>query len=79
MRILPTIESAAKFTLLEMIRGYRELISPFMPAVCRFEPSCSQYASEAIERYGIIKGCALALKRLIRCHPWGGCGCDPVP
>jgi putative membrane protein insertion efficiency factor len=54
-------------------------ISPFMPQACRFAPSCSQYALEALARHGAIEGSRLAVVRLARCHPWGGHGYDPVP
>lgn len=50
-----------------------------MPNVCRYQPSCSQYMIEAIETHGIIKGIYLGIKRILRCHPWGGSGYDPVP
>jgi uncharacterized protein len=53
--------------------------SRILPPSCRFSPSCSAYAIEAIKKYGAIKGSWLALKRLLRCQPWGGCGHDPVP
>ena len=53
--------------------------SRIMPPTCRFQPSCSHYAIEALRKYGTIKGGWLAFKRLMRCHPWGGCGHDPVP
>jgi putative membrane protein insertion efficiency factor len=65
--------------LLLMIRGYQVGISPFLPPACRYEPSCSMYAAEAIRRYGPGKGGWLATRRLLRCHPWGGSGYDPVP
>jgi hypothetical protein len=58
---------------------YRQVIGPFMPRVCRFEPSCSSYALEAVGRYGIIKGYFLAIKRVLRCHPFHPGGFDPVP
>jgi hypothetical protein len=58
---------------------YRTGISPFIPARCRFEPSCSAYALEALACYGAFKGMLLALRRVLRCHPWGGYGYDPVP
>lgn len=64
---------------LSMIRFYQRCISPLTPAACRFTPTCSQYTFEAIEKYGVIKGCWLGLKRICRCHPWGGSGYDPVP
>ena len=61
------------------IMAYQILISPLLGPSCRFTPTCSQYAVEAIQKYGPIKGSWLAVKRIIRCHPWGGCGHDPVP
>lgn len=62
-----------------LIRSYQLLISSWLPATCRFTPTCSQYAIIAITKYGIIKGFLLTIKRLSRCHPWGGSGHDPVP
>jgi hypothetical protein len=61
------------------IRFYQRAISPMLPAACRYQPTCSQYAVEAIKKYGPIKGLWLAIKRILRCHPWGGSGYDPVP
>ena len=61
------------------IRLYQRFISPLKPPCCRFTPTCSQYAVEAIEKHGAIKGLYLAIHRLLRCHPWGGHGYDPVP
>ncbi|MCS6928046.1 MAG: membrane protein insertion efficiency factor YidD [Saprospiraceae bacterium] len=62
------------------LRLYQLLISPLLgPSKCRFHPTCSQYAIEAIEEWGILKGSWLAFRRVIRCHPWGGAGYDPVP
>lgn len=61
------------------IRFYRRFISPFTPPSCRFTPTCSQYAVESLRKYGPIKGLWLAIRRLLRCHPWGGHGYDPVP
>lgn len=61
------------------IRFYQLSISPLLPPSCRFTPTCSQYAIEAITRHGIIKGTYLAIRRILRCHPWGGSGYDPVP
>jgi putative membrane protein insertion efficiency factor len=65
--------------LLLLIKGYRYLVSPWLGASCRFEPSCSTYALRAIERHGAFAGTALAGWRLLRCHPWCDGGCDPVP
>lgn len=61
------------------VRAYQFLVSPMLPPSCRFLPSCSEYAAEAIERHGPVRGVGLALHRLGRCHPWGGSGYDPVP
>lgn len=61
------------------IRLYQFCISPMFPASCRFTPTCSQYAIEAIRKHGPLKGLWLAIRRLLRCHPWGGSGYDPVP
>lgn len=71
--------------LLIAVQGYRWFLSPLKVALlgpsarCRFTPSCSDYALEAIRRHGAARGGWLTLRRLSRCHPWGGCGCDPVP
>lgn len=61
------------------LRGYQLLISPIYGPVCRYAPSCSHYAHEAVLTHGVARGSWLALKRLARCHPWGGSGFDPVP
>ncbi len=61
------------------IHLYRLAISPVLPNACRYQPSCSAYALEAMERHGAAKGFWLALRRVLRCHPWGGHGYDPVP
>lgn len=61
------------------IRAYQLGLAPVIPPSCRFEPSCSHYAAEAIARHGPWRGVGLALRRLLRCHPWGGSGYDPVP
>lgn len=71
--------------LVFILRGYQRLVSPVLAALvgpagrCRFEPSCSQYAIEAVKMHGALKGTALAAWRICRCQPWGGCGHDPVP
>lgn len=67
------------FLLILPIAFYQACISPFTPPSCRFTPTCSQYAREALQKHGPIKGLWLALKRICRCHPWGGSGYDPVP
>jgi len=61
------------------VQAYRLLISPLLMPSCRFAPSCSEYALEALAAHGGLKGSALAAKRILRCHPWGGSGYDPVP
>ena len=61
------------------IRFYQVAISPHFPAACRYTPTCSQYAIEALRKYGPLKGLWLAARRILRCHPWGGHGYDPVP
>ena len=65
--------------MLALIAFYRTCISPLTPPACRYTPTCSQYAQEAIRKYGPFRGGWLALKRILRCHPWGGSGYDPVP
>lgn len=65
--------------LLLLLRSYKLLLSPWLGSNCRFTPSCSAYAMEAIQIHGAAAGCWLAVKRLLRCHPWGASGQDPVP
>lgn len=67
----------APFVLL--VKFYQNYISPFTPATCRYAPTCSQYTLEALQKHGLFKGSWLAIKRIIRCNPWGGKGYDPVP
>ena len=62
-----------------LIRAYQLLVAPLLPPSCRYVPSCSQYAAQAIAEHGSLRGSWLALRRLLRCHPWGGSGYDPVP
>lgn len=62
-----------------LIKGYRMILSPMLPPSCRYQPTCSAYALEAFDRFGVIKGGWLAARRVARCHPWGGHGYDPVP
>jgi putative membrane protein insertion efficiency factor len=68
-----------KKTLLLLIRAYQLGLSPFLGSRCRFYPSCSSYAAEAIALHGAVNGSLLAAKRLCKCHPWHPGGCDPVP
>ena len=67
-----------KRILLFVIRFYRSCISPFLPPMCRYQPTCSAYAMEAIERYGARRGGWMAVRRILRCHPWNEGGYDPV-
>jgi hypothetical protein len=71
--------SPAGWALSALIRAYRGLVSPILPGSCRFQPTCSAYALEAVRRFGAGRGGVLAARRLGRCHPWGGFGYDPVP
>lgn len=65
--------------LIALVRGYQLAISSWTPPSCRFTPTCSAYAIEALSRHGALRGSWLALRRIVRCHPWGGFGWDPVP
>lgn len=62
-----------------LIKGYQNWISPLLPAKCRYQPTCSHYFLEALQEHGLFGGGFLGLKRIFRCHPWGGSGHDPVP
>ncbi len=77
------LRSAVAAALIAPIRGYKRFVSPMFPPACRFTPTCSQYAIEAIEVHGPLKGLGLAVRRLLRCHPFtwlgGSSGFDPVP
>ncbi|MBD1891096.1 MULTISPECIES: membrane protein insertion efficiency factor YidD [unclassified Coleofasciculus] len=68
-----------KILLIWLIRGYRVLISPLLPPACRFQPTCSKYALEAVERFGPWRGGWMAIRRILRCHPFHPGGYDPVP
>lgn len=61
------------------VRFYQLAVSPMLPPSCRYEPTCSQYTIEALRKHGPVKGLWLAVRRILRCHPWGGSGYDPVP
>jgi len=66
------------FPFVLLIKGYQLLISPLLPPTCRFQPTCSHYAKDALIKFGLFKGGWLAVKRVSKCHPWGGSGYDPI-
>lgn len=66
-----------RLVLMSLVRGYQLVVSPHLPRSCRYHPSCSNYAMQAFEQYGAVKGFILTVHRLFRCHPWGGHGYDP--
>jgi len=68
-----------KFLALKLLRFYKRFISPLLPSACRFEPTCSVYMYQAIEKYGVFKGGWMGIKRIARCHPFHPGGYDPVP
>ena len=68
----------AKVVTLQLLRAYKWAISPMLPAACRYVPTCSEYAMEAVERYGALRGGWMALVRILRCHPFARSGYDPV-
>nr|WP_311145046.1 membrane protein insertion efficiency factor YidD [uncultured Porphyromonas sp.] len=77
--LLHWLRKLVVWLLLLPIYFYKTAISPLTPPSCRFSPSCSTYAIEAIRRHGPLRGLYLAIRRILRCHPWGGSGYDPVP
>jgi putative membrane protein insertion efficiency factor len=76
MKVLLRILS---FPFIALIKLYQWIVSPILGPKCRFTPTCSQYAIEALKKHGVFKGLWLTVRRLSRCHPWGGHGYDPVP
>jgi putative membrane protein insertion efficiency factor len=72
------LKHGAKFVMLQLLHAYKRVISPFLPAACRYVPTCSEYAMEAVERYGALRGGWMAFTRIMRCHPWASSGYDPV-
>ena len=73
------IQKLIRLPFILLIKFYQYVISPAIGPKCRYTPTCSHYALEAINKYGVLKGMWLAIKRIGRCHPWGGHGHDPVP
>ncbi|MBR5834157.1 MAG: membrane protein insertion efficiency factor YidD [Bacteroidales bacterium] len=78
-KFLSIIKKIAIFPLVLLVRFYQVCISPLKPSCCRFTPTCSAYALQALRKHGPFKGTYLAVRRILRCHPWGGHGYDPVP
>ena len=72
------MRNIAKLIALQLLRAYKWAVSPFFPPACRYVPTCSEYAMEAIDRYGVLRGTAMAIGRLLRCHPFARGGYDPV-
>ena len=68
-----------RFLVLKIIRVYQKYLSPLLGPSCRFHPTCSEYTFQAIETYGVFRGGILAIKRILKCNPWGGSGADPLP
>ena len=68
----------AKFATLQLLQAYKSAISPLLPSACRYVPTCSEYAMEAVERYGALRGGWMAVTRILRCHPFARSGYDPV-
>ncbi len=79
MFLLSRLKAFLSWLLVLPIRFYQIAISPLLGPSCRFTPTCSEYARQAILKHGPLKGLYLAVRRLLRCHPWGGSGYDPVP
>lgn len=79
LKLFSLVHRITKQALIKLLRFYKQAISPYLPHACRYRPTCSEYMMKAIETHGILKGIHLGVKRLLRCHPWGGSGYDPVP
>ncbi len=78
-RVLLFASAGVKGSIFLLLRGYKYFVSPLLPRSCRFEPTCSVYLYQAIERKGVLRGLFLGVKRLLRCHPFCAGGLDPVP
>lgn len=79
MNLLQGLNKLLALPFMLLIAVYKKVISPWLPNSCRFTPTCSVYTLEALQKYGLIKGLWLGVRRIGRCHPWGGHGHDPVP
>ena len=78
-RILAPVRKAASWLLIMLVRFYQIAISPYLRPSCRYTPTCSQYFIEAVRKHGPLSGGYMGIRRILRCHPWGGHGFDPVP
>jgi putative membrane protein insertion efficiency factor len=76
---MKTLLNILALPFIALIKIYQLIISPWLGPKCRYAPTCSHYAAEALKKHGVVKGLWLAIKRISRCHPWGGSGYDPVP
>ena len=79
MTLVHFLHTAGTWLAMGAVAGYRLVISPLLPRSCRYTPTCSEYAMEALARYGLFKGAGLSIRRILRCHPFGGSGYDQVP
>jgi putative membrane protein insertion efficiency factor len=79
LTIIRFLQKVAVRLVIVTVAGYRLVISPLLPRACRFTPTCSEYAIEALSRHGLLRGMGLSVKRILRCHPFGGSGYDQVP
>lgn len=77
VRLFTGLVALPRLILLGFVRAYQYAISPHFPSTCRYTPTCSEYAVEALQKYGAVRGSILAAHRILRCHPWGGHGYDP--
>ncbi len=78
-KLIAAVRRICAYPFILLVRFYQLCISPLKPPSCRFTPTCSQYAMQALRKHGVIKGLYLTIRRILRCHPWGGSGYDPVP
>ena len=78
-KILNIVLKVLAYPFIILIRFYQLAISPFLPKMCRYTPTCSAYSLEALKKYGLLKGGYLSAKRILSCNPWGGSGYDPLP
>ncbi|MFL2604205.1 MAG: membrane protein insertion efficiency factor YidD [Flavobacteriaceae bacterium] len=79
MSIKLFISNLFKLLVINFIKIYQRFVSPFFPSSCKFSPSCSKYGIEAINKYGVLKGSVLTVKRILKCNPWSKGGYDPIP